>query len=224
MSPYSTEVLKTTRLLETLNPYYIYSGYYYTRLEIEENAPDVAKLMTDAFVEAVLWAKANPQKALDSLMAQPAYGRLSKELHPADVRALSLLAEAYRLLPVRRSERAMAEGRIANQRVGILDGGLEDQGDERRLGACTQDELHGYDVREAWLEGAGASANPAERTLAAWGTCRTSRMQRKSSRAGAISRAGRADEAVDVHGQDVQRVTRSMRTYRRAEAILSGSR
>ena len=77
---YSTEVLKTTRLLETLNPYYIYSGYYYTRLEIEENAPDVAQLMTDAFVEAVLWAKANPQKALDSLMAQPAYGRLSKEL------------------------------------------------------------------------------------------------------------------------------------------------
>jgi sulfonate transport system substrate-binding protein len=77
---YSTEVLKTTRLLETLNPYYIYSGYYYMRLEIEENAPDVAQAMTDAFVEAVLWAKANPQKALDSLMAQPAYGRLSKEL------------------------------------------------------------------------------------------------------------------------------------------------
>jgi sulfonate transport system substrate-binding protein len=77
---YSTEVLKTTRLLETLNPYYIYSGYYYTRLEIEENAPDVAQAMTDAFVEAVLWAKANPQKAIDSLMAQPAYGRLSKEL------------------------------------------------------------------------------------------------------------------------------------------------
>ena len=77
---YSTEVLKTTRLLETLNPYYIYSGYYYMRLEIEENAPDVAQAMTDAFVEAVLWAKANPQKALDALMAQPAYGRLSKEL------------------------------------------------------------------------------------------------------------------------------------------------
>ena len=77
---YSTEVLKTTRLLETLNPYYIYSGYYYMRLEIEENAPDVAQAMTDAFVEAVLWAKANPRKALDSLMAQPAYGRLSKEL------------------------------------------------------------------------------------------------------------------------------------------------
>ena len=28
-------------LLEPLDPYYIYSGYYYGRLEIEENAPDV---------------------------------------------------------------------------------------------------------------------------------------------------------------------------------------
>ena len=38
---YSTDVLKVTRLLEPLDPYYIYSGYYYGRLEIEENAPDV---------------------------------------------------------------------------------------------------------------------------------------------------------------------------------------
>ena len=77
---FSTEVLKATRLLETLNPYYIYSGYYYTRLEIEENAPDVAQLMTDAFIEAILWAKANPEAAVNALMEQPAYGRLSKEL------------------------------------------------------------------------------------------------------------------------------------------------
>lgn len=77
---YSTEILKATRLLESLNPYYIYSGYYFTRLEIEENAPDVAQLMTDAFIEAVLWAKANPEKAVASLKSHPAYGRLSTDL------------------------------------------------------------------------------------------------------------------------------------------------
>jgi sulfonate transport system substrate-binding protein len=76
----STEVLKSSRVLEVLNPYYIYSGYYYTRLEIEENAPDVAQLMTDAFIEAVLWAKANPDKAVASLMEQAAYGKQSKDL------------------------------------------------------------------------------------------------------------------------------------------------
>ena len=77
---YSTDVLKVTRLLETLNPYYVYSGYYYTRLEIEENAPDVVQFMTDAFIEAVLWAKANPDKTLISLMSSPAYGRLDADL------------------------------------------------------------------------------------------------------------------------------------------------
>jgi sulfonate transport system substrate-binding protein len=77
---YSTEVLKATRLLESLNPYYVYSGYYYTRLEMEENAPDVAQAMTDAFIEAVLWAKANQEQALTSLQSHPAYGRLGSDL------------------------------------------------------------------------------------------------------------------------------------------------
>jgi len=77
---YSTEILKVTRLLETLDPYYMYSGYYYTRREIEENAPDVVQLMTDAFIEAVLWAKANPDRAITSLMSHPAYGRLNSDL------------------------------------------------------------------------------------------------------------------------------------------------
>ena len=36
--------------------------------------------MTDAFIEAVLWAKANPDKAVKSLLSNPAYGRLSPEL------------------------------------------------------------------------------------------------------------------------------------------------
>lgn len=77
---YSTEILKATRLLEPLDRYYVYSGYYYARQEIEENAPDVLQLMTDAFIEAVLWAKANPEKALKSLMSHPAYGRLDTDL------------------------------------------------------------------------------------------------------------------------------------------------
>lgn len=77
---YSTDVLKVTRLLESLDPYYIYSGYYYAREEIEQNAPDVVQLMTDAFIESVLWAKANPDKAVDQLMSNPAYGRLNRDL------------------------------------------------------------------------------------------------------------------------------------------------
>lgn len=77
---YSTDVLKVTRLLEPLDPYYIYSGYSYLRQEIEDNAPDVVQLATDAFIEAVLWAKANQDKAIADLASQPAYGRLGLPL------------------------------------------------------------------------------------------------------------------------------------------------
>ena len=77
---YSTEVLKATRVLEPLDPYYIYSGYYYGRQEIEDNAPDVMQAMTDAFIEAVLWAKATPDEAIKSLMNRPEYGRLGRDL------------------------------------------------------------------------------------------------------------------------------------------------
>ena len=77
---YSTDVLKATRLLEPLDPYYIYSGYYYARQEIEDNAPDVMQLLTDAFMEAILWAKANPEEAVGSLANQPVYGRLGRPL------------------------------------------------------------------------------------------------------------------------------------------------
>lgn len=77
---YSTDVLKVSRLLEPLDPYYIYSGYCYGRKEIEDNAPDVMQLINDAFMESVLWSQANPEEAIDSLMKRPEYGRLGKAL------------------------------------------------------------------------------------------------------------------------------------------------
>ncbi|HXR55539.1 MAG TPA: glycine betaine ABC transporter substrate-binding protein [Casimicrobiaceae bacterium] len=77
---YSTDVLKVSRLLEPLDPYYIYSGYCYGRKEIEDNAPDVMQLINDAFMESVLWSQANPDEAINSLMSRPEYGRLGKAL------------------------------------------------------------------------------------------------------------------------------------------------
>jgi hypothetical protein len=40
----------------------------------------VMQAVTDAFIEAVLWAKANPDKAVADLAGQPAYGRLGVPL------------------------------------------------------------------------------------------------------------------------------------------------
>ena len=89
---YSTDVLKVTRLLEPLDPYYIYSGYAYLRQEIEDNAPDVIQAATDAFIEAVLWAKANPEQAVASLADKPTYGRLGKPL-------ITKMSERYMFWP-----------------------------------------------------------------------------------------------------------------------------
>lgn len=77
---YSTEILKVTKLLEPLDPYYIYSGYYFARQEIEDNAPDVVQAITDAFIEAVLWAKAHQDEAVSTLSAMSVYGRLGQPL------------------------------------------------------------------------------------------------------------------------------------------------
>src|SRR5690242_11729132 len=89
---YSTEVLKVSRLLEPLDPYYIYSGYCYGRKEIEDNAPDVVQLINDAFMESILWSQANPDEAITSLMSRPEYGRLGKAL-------ITKMTQSYMIWP-----------------------------------------------------------------------------------------------------------------------------
>ena len=89
---YSTEVLKVSRLLEPLDPYYIYSGYCYGRKEIEDNAPDVMQLINDAFMESILWSQANPDEAIASLMSRPEYGRLGKAL-------ITKMTQSYMIWP-----------------------------------------------------------------------------------------------------------------------------
>ena len=192
---YSTEVLKVTRLLETLDPYYIYSGYYYGRQEIEDNAPDVMQLITDAFMEAVLWAKANPDDAVKSLMSRPEYGPYRQ-----NDRALSVLAKTNGLLSLRRSERNLAERGSADQRLGLRDGRVEEQGHQPRLAEGAPHQLHGCHVRQAGLESAGAAFFPAQGLRRG----RQSALQAVRGSApegpGAVPRTGRAQKGMDVQG------------------------
>jgi len=44
----------------------MYEGQFYVRSEISENAPDVVQAFSDAFAEATLWIRLNPEKAADS--------------------------------------------------------------------------------------------------------------------------------------------------------------
>jgi ABC-type nitrate/sulfonate/bicarbonate transport system substrate-binding protein len=73
-----TDDRKTGREVDTIFPYNLYEGMFYVRQELIDNVPDVVQAVSDAFMEATLWIRLNPDKAADFLAAEPmlkAYGK-----------------------------------------------------------------------------------------------------------------------------------------------------
>lgn len=66
-----TEILKNARILELIDTYEVFNGYSYARGELEQGAPDVLQAYTDAFVEARLIARHNPEEVLAAFSAHP---------------------------------------------------------------------------------------------------------------------------------------------------------
>ena len=65
------EERKTGREVDTIFPYNFYEGMFYVRQELIDNVPDVVQAISDAFMEATLWIRLNPDKAADFLAAEP---------------------------------------------------------------------------------------------------------------------------------------------------------
>jgi sulfonate transport system substrate-binding protein len=73
-----TDERKTGKEIDTIFPYNFYQGFFYVRQELIDNAPDVVQAISDAFMEATLWIRLNPDRAADLLTEEPtlkAYGR-----------------------------------------------------------------------------------------------------------------------------------------------------
>lgn len=73
-----TDVRKTGKEIDIIFPYNFYEGRFYVRQELIDNVPDVVQAISDAFMEATLWIRLNPDKAADILAAEPMlknYGR-----------------------------------------------------------------------------------------------------------------------------------------------------
>jgi ABC-type nitrate/sulfonate/bicarbonate transport system substrate-binding protein len=73
-----TDDRKSGREADTIFPYNFYEGMFYVRQELIDNVPDVVQAISDAFMEATLWIRLNPDKAADFLAAEPmlkVYGR-----------------------------------------------------------------------------------------------------------------------------------------------------
>lgn len=66
-----THERKNGRVVDTIYPYNMYEGTFYVRDELIQNVPDVVQAFSDAFAEAVLWTRRNPQKAVDLTAEDP---------------------------------------------------------------------------------------------------------------------------------------------------------
>lgn len=93
------EERKNGRIIDTIFPYNIYEGQFYLRSELVENAPDVAQAFSDAFAEAMLWTRLNPEKAA-ALMGEDAnLKNYSKEILLQQVKAYNNLYKPTHIFP-----------------------------------------------------------------------------------------------------------------------------
>lgn len=75
-----TEERKTGHEVDTIFPYNFYEGRFYVRQELIDNVPDVVQAISDAFTEATLWIRLNPDTAADYLAAEPILKTFGKPL------------------------------------------------------------------------------------------------------------------------------------------------
>ena len=94
------EERKNGRIVDTIFAYNIYEGQFYLRSEMIENAPDVAQAFSDAFAEATLWIRLNPEKAAALKGEDPNLKNYSKEILLQQVRAYSNLYKPTSIFPL----------------------------------------------------------------------------------------------------------------------------
>jgi ABC-type nitrate/sulfonate/bicarbonate transport system substrate-binding protein len=94
------EERKNGRIVDNIFPYNIYEGQFYLRQELIDNVPDVAQAFSDAFAEATLWIRLNPEKAAAYKSEEPNLRNYSKEMLLQQVRAYSNLYKPTSIFPL----------------------------------------------------------------------------------------------------------------------------
>lgn len=90
---------KNGRIIDSIFPYNMYEGQFYLRTEIIENAPDVAQAFSDAFAEATLWIRLNPDKAAELKSQDAMLKNFSREILLQQVKAYSNLYKPTHIYP-----------------------------------------------------------------------------------------------------------------------------
>ena len=82
---------KAGKFIDTSFAYNLYEGNFYVRQELVDNAPDVVQAFTDAYMEATLWIRLNPEKAADVMREDPNLKNFSREILLQQIKAYNLI-------------------------------------------------------------------------------------------------------------------------------------
>lgn len=94
-----TEQRKTGRIVATSHPYNIYEGLAFVRQELIDNVPDVVQAIVDAFFEATLWIRLNPDETLKFVQEDPALKNLDGQFLARQIATNVLLFKPTFLYP-----------------------------------------------------------------------------------------------------------------------------
>ena len=82
---------KAGKFIDTSFDYNLYEGNFYVRQELVDNVPDVVQAFTDAYMEATLWIRLNPEKAADVMREDPNLKNFSREILLQQIKAYNLI-------------------------------------------------------------------------------------------------------------------------------------
>ncbi len=91
---------KTGRAIDISFAYNMYQGSVYVRQELVDNVPDVVKAIAEAVVEATLWTRANPAKAIDAMLEEPNLKNVPRALLTAQMAEYNNLYKPSYLYPL----------------------------------------------------------------------------------------------------------------------------
>lgn len=90
---------KSGRVIDSIFPYNMYEGQFYVRSELVDNVPDVVQALSDAFIEATLWTRLNPEKAAAFMADDPTLKNYPKAVLLDQIKSYSNLYKPTYVYP-----------------------------------------------------------------------------------------------------------------------------
>lgn len=90
---------KTGRAIDTIYAYNMYEGNFVVRQELVANVPDVVQALSDAYLEATLWVRLNPEESVKQLQEDPSLKNFTKDILVQQTRAYGQLYKPTFIYP-----------------------------------------------------------------------------------------------------------------------------